>query len=270
MITCRTNNNIPVSGRLGNQLMRLMSLMGMSTQFECNYAIPDWPYAKYFTGPINQVNIPSADLLVKEPSFEYTPDHWARYNLLFKTSVVDIDGFLQSPKYWQPALSEIRTTLSFDPVFLSLLKSKFTEALSKKPIAISVRRGDFVNNPNYYQLPVSYYMGALKSHFDFSDRNVILFSDDIDFCKMHFRILPSVFYADGSDIEQLALMSLCDDYIISNSTFSYCGAWLSQNKNAIVIRPKKIFDGLLARRNSEKDYWPEEWVMFDHELRRVS
>jgi hypothetical protein len=54
-------------------------------------------------------------------------------------------------------------------------------------------------------------------------------------------------------------MSLCRNFIIANSTFSWWGAWLSKNKSKIVISPKFFknhgvsfwgFDGLI----------PEGWI----------
>jgi hypothetical protein len=74
-------------------------------------------------------------------------------------------------------------------------------------------------------------------------------------------------FAEGlSDIEQLCLMTQCTDYILSNSTFSFCGAYLSEwAEGAKVIRPVQNFsDEFHDRGYSEKDYWPEEWTIFDH------
>jgi hypothetical protein len=53
-------------------------------------------------------------------------------------------------------------------------------------------------------------------------------------------------------------MSLCDNNIISNSSFSWWGAWLNVNENKIVIGPKKWFGPAIT--HSTVDILPETWL----------
>jgi hypothetical protein len=54
-------------------------------------------------------------------------------------------------------------------------------------------------------------------------------------------------------------MSLCSDFIIANSTFSWWGAWLADTGK--VVSPKKWFGTNLIH-NDTKDLIPSTWEVF--------
>ncbi len=249
MIFASQNNSIPIGGRLGNQAMRVMSLMGLAEKHKTTFAIPDWPYAKYFENEIPQANYVKINRIVKEPHFHYCENLLSGFDL--DKDIIDLHGFFQSPKYW----SEV---LRFKKGYLSALSKKYD--LSKNPIAVSVRRGDFVNHKCYFQLSGEYYENAVKDNFpDYKNRSIFFFSDDMNYCRETFRFDNMVF-VEASDIEQLSVMSRCDDFVISQSTFSVVGAYLANRGK--VIRPIRNFDGEYANKHLEKDYWPEHWIVY--------
>lgn len=239
-------------GRLGNQLFQIASVIGIAGKMGTQAIFPNWRYSQYFK---NQLPKGQVNNLLKIPETHYHYDD--SFTKLNPEKNYDVYGFFQSEKYWDK-----ETTLKqfeFDESFKHDIKTEYSKVLSGNHVAISIRRGDFVNNPNYFQIPINYYLNCYYKHF--KGYNIILFSDDLEYCKTHFRALHNITYAAHlSDIEQLCLMSMCDNHIISNSTFSWWGAYLSQSKN--VYRPEKNMDGKLAQQNSEKDYWPKEWKVF--------
>jgi hypothetical protein len=108
---------------------------------------------------------------------------------------------------------------------------------------------------------LEYYKEAL-SKFDVK-RPVVIFTDDIEWCKSQDIFQPDRFMVSETEdnVYDMCLMTLCDDYIIANSSFSWWGAWLSHNPDPKVIAPKKWFgtNGYTASNNTE-DIVPKRWT----------
>lgn len=108
-------------------------------------------------------------------------------------------------------------------------------------IGISVRCGeDFVAN-KYPICNLDYYQKAID-YFQQIYRNItfVVFSDDINKAK---KVLPKevsyIFVENSSPIEDLIKMRTCNHFIISNSSFSWWGAYLGTNDSKKVIFPEK-------------------------------
>ena len=256
----------PGGGRLGNGLWQITFLESMKLKYGIDYVIPTWQYSKYFMFPPNQVDVlPSCDINIEEPNFHYTPEFWEEHLGDFKNKTVGLRGWFQSYKYFNEYKSEIRNIFSFKHEFYNSLRDKFSHVFNKPIIAISIRRGDFVNNENHYLLPIEYYIGALYHNFsNFMDYNILIFSDDIAYCRTHFQCLGNVFFADGlNDIEQLCLGTMADHWIIANSTFSYMMAFIGEKPYSKVIRPAHHFSGDRLKLDISAHYFPQ-WIVYDH------
>lgn len=250
---------------LGNQLHQIASLIGFSEKYNCELVLPEWKYAEYFEHSPAQANI-ETNFLVEEKDFHYVPEYWDNYADIFQNENTDILGFLQSEKYWLHCKEKVHNTFRFKKEFTETIKLKFASVLTKKTIGISVRRGDFVTDSNHFLLPINYYLKALIKFFpNYKDFNIVIFSDDIEYCLSQIKHLPNIYFSNGlTAMEQLCFMSLCDHFIISNSTFSWWGAMLGEKKNSTIVRPAYHFDGELAKKNNCKDHYPERWIMYDH------
>lgn len=256
----------PRRGRLGNHLFQIASTIGIARAYGHEYTFPAWPYSQYFAKPW-QTGQRLEVWELPERSFRYYQEDEL---LGRRDDDFDVHGWRQSEKYWADSAQEVRDVFTFAPGFDAQIRKRWKRALARPAIAISVRRGDFVDNPNYAQLPPRYYLlGLLEGIPDWQSHNVILFSDDLEYCKVHFSGLPAVWFAEGTDIEQLALMTMCRHFVISNSTFSWWGAWLGEKEGSVVIRPPKNFAGPLAAANSEADYWPTRWRVMDYNTRKI-
>ena len=258
-----SNLGHPRRGRLGNQLFEIASTIGLAKKFGHDYTFPVWPYSKYLKKPLPTGGRFEA-WTVPEKTFLYHTD-----GVGFNESY-DIEGWRQSEKYFDHCADYIRQVFGFSDEFKNTVQTRYKKALSRPAIAISVRRGDFVDNPNYAQLPVRYYvLGLLEGIPNWRVFNVIIFSDDMAYCRVQFEGVPGVHFADGSDIEQLALMSMCQHFIVSNSTLSWWGAWLGEKAGSVVVRPPQNFAGPLAAINPEDDYWPARWLKMDHRAKKI-
>lgn len=132
---------------------------------------------------------------------------------------------------------------------------------SKQRMGLHVRRGDYLNPPHSDVLPtqgLDYYEAALR-HFDVSNMEVHIFSDDIDWCKQQslFQDLPKkVFIDEPHEVKCLAIMTTCQGgFICANSTFSWWGAFLGahSHRNPVVV-PQNWFKGGVGK------LFPNEWI----------
>lgn len=242
-------------GRLGNSLFQVASTVGLAHKHKTEFSFNDNELSEYFKGPFPIKNNVLPELMEQ---------HYHFHDWEIKGDIA-LNGYLQSRKYWKDCEKEVREMLCFKDHVYEGLKEYNTE----NAICITVRRGDFVNNSNYYQLGVMYYILALIEHFpDWRTRPIIILSDNIEWCRVHFECLPNVRFAeDLNAYEQLALGTLCSDFIISNSTFSWWVAYLANRGK--VIRPVKNMAGELERNNDEKDYWLENWQIYDYEGKKI-
>jgi len=126
-------------------------------------------------------------------------------------------------------------------------------------ISIHVRRGDYLNLPDYHpQQPIEYYKNAVN--FFGLEKNYVIFSDDINGAMELLDFIPNKKAVSlGEDYLDLYAMSLCEHNIICNSTFGWWGAYLNENVNKKVIGPKIWFGPNLKNHNT-KDIIPEEWI----------
>lgn len=117
------------------------------------------------------------------------------------------------------------------------LSKKYARVLGYPNCAIHVRRGDLAQFPGLYKiLPPDYYQQAIN-RFD-RDTKFLIFSDDMEYCRRIFTGDRFFFSEEIEDDIDLYLMSLCQNQIIANSTFSWWGAFLNTNPDKIVIHPQ--------------------------------
>lgn len=156
------------------------------------------------------------------------------------------------------------------------IKEKISQ--SQNSTSIHIRRGDYASNQTYQAwhglTPISYYENAINYIIKKTNKNkpaetpetvsFFIFSDDINWVKNNLKITNEqahevIYVSDGiiTDAEEITLMSLCQNNIITNSSFSWWGAWLNQNPNKTVITPK---NWIANPKINTSDVISAEWV----------
>lgn len=196
-----------------------------------------------------------------EKSFEYDKG----FNTL--GSKVYLRGFWQSYKYFEDIKDLIRNEFSFKEQ-VNTCDDHFAKQINEsESVCISIRRGDHITNPKIARIfgkcDKVYYDNALRI-IEQKHKNLTLFvfSDDIDWCSENLKFKhPIVFVKHSFDTPRydyyLQLMSMCRHFVIPVSTFPWWGAWLSTNKDKIVIAPKTWFNDPAI---NTQDLCPPDWI----------
>ena len=260
-------NHLGKLGQLGNQMFQYAATKGVASKLDVPFMIPnhrevfdDGIGNRYTILLFDAFKLTSASLLGTLRTENYVQENGFTFNKdLFKidkTENCSLYGFFQTEKYFKHIEKQIRK----DFTFKDEIKNECDDLIKQftNPIALHIRRGDFVwNNKNHPPLSLDYYKSALEL-FD-SDREVIIFSDDTEWCKEQELFADDRFaVAEGGDqFYDLCLMSMCDDFIIANSTFSWWGAWLGNRGK--VIAPKNWFGETLG--HDTKDLYCKGWTV---------
>lgn len=124
-------------------------------------------------------------------------------------------------------------------------------------VAVHVRRGDYAKihhtlNASYYDRAMSLIRQRYRSPL------FLIFSDDLDWAKRSLAVREDCIYVNEDrtleDYEELMIMSRCRSVIISNSTFSWWGAWLDRDPEKIVIAPRRPW------LSKQGNIIPEGWI----------
>lgn len=254
MIICK------IQGGLCNQLFQWAHAYKLSKSHEVYLDVSF--YDTQFTEPsvtnrefqLNQIlneSIPVLDSRVFQ-KLSHKPAQHVVDDFQFKPRVFSSDqnfylnGYWQSEKYFADIRNDIINTL----VWPEVKDLNFTNSCS-----IHVRRGDYLKAQHVHPTQsIDYYNRAIDMIQPRGD--IFVFSDDIEWCKNNLTFDNTIFMENNTNIYDLHVMSMCDDNIIANSSFSWWGAWLNQNENKRVICPKIWF----ADGTYDHDMKPAEWI----------
>lgn len=259
-------------GRLGNQLWQVASTAGIAQTLGQSAGFLYWDYRPFFRVPdeffpenMLQREITQAD---RTPLVSHMDPRCREY--------------LQDLGLWETIAPQVWSW--FQPSEMALGKIReihWFRELPRPCLSIHVRRGDNAKAPNncHPLRPWHYYESAIEE-LDGQFESIVVFSDDPEWCRTAFQgyqLKYDISFFEGvprvkehevgyrtnpfSDWLDLQVMSMCDLHILSNSTYSWWGAFLSHDPAPIYPWP---FFG------SDLDYidcslmFPDTWQRIDH------
>ena len=277
-------NNLGKNGRMGNQMFQYAALVGIAKQCGFDFRIPDHSKASYFNRKVganiiteyhelqhcfemlhcgDRYGLIDGDEIELHESHEFCEE-------LFKEcpNHVTLNGYFQSEKYFKNAEKLVRLDFRFKEHIIEEVEKHYSEYLKDKPVSILVR--DF--NPDYdypncennhINIPSKFYEKSIDILG--RDRMYIICSNNIELTKkqkvfqgdnfIFNEVVPDDIYKGHFD---LCLMSMCQDFIISNSTFAWWGAWLGKGEGKRVLIPTPWYGPGLSHISTD-DLYPDEW-----------
>ena len=178
-------NRLGSNGRLGNQMFQYAGLRGIAENRGFDWLIPrpdtygDSNYGLFDCfkmesvkeknfGKLDTQSITTGVFHFDENFFNQCPDN------------VNLHDYFTTEKYFSNVKDIIRKDFAFKDEILEPCKEVVDEL--NNPIFIHLRRGDYSANPDAHPMcSISYYEKALKLFDD--NVPVLVFSDDIDWCK---------------------------------------------------------------------------------------
>ena len=251
-------------GRLGNQMFQFAALKGIARHHGYQFCFPpsqnknEWtdhqlliPFKLCSTNELNIQYIDFDRPTYQEKGFGFDQDLFDKC-----PDWVTIQGFFQTEKYFK----HIKQELKLDFTFKDDIQNPCVDMISQldNPVALHIRRTDYITNPNHTCLGLDYYERALNI---FPNQTVLIFSDDPQWCQNQELFEDDRFMISDNDDQyiDMCLMTMCKGHIIANSSFSWWGAWLSNSER--VIAPKGWFEGSNNSHLDTSDIYCSEWTV---------
>ena len=282
--------NVYLRGGLGNQIFMILAGFAHSLKYNLDFKIISysnttvdtkattyWNNILSYFGTFlddNSKADQNAYSLYTEPCFDYSPIP----EKLSNDTTMTLFGFFQSEKYFKEYYDTIAEKMQLTQQ-LSVIKQEHHKILKKKSIAVHFRIGDYkylqgyhcIKKPEYYIHAIKELERDLKGRGEnLSDYQILYFSQSQDgeiideFLKIFSYIFDDKYnfikVPDSiPDWKQLLIMANCDHFIIANSSYSWFGAYFSENPSKLVYYPAVWFGPVLFKKNNIKDLCPPSW-----------
>lgn len=161
-----------------------------------------------------------------------------------------LDGYWQSEGYFKDIEDTIREDLLIRPPE-DVMNQRMAEKIhNSRAVALHVRWFDAPGCRTTCNISTDYYRRAIVLMEErVESPHYFVFSDDSAAAVAQYDLsgsqvtLVSHNRGDENAYADLWLMAQCQHFIIANSTFSWWGAWLAEEKEKCVVTPDLVVDG---------------------------
>ena len=255
-------------GRLGNQIFQYAFLKSIQKNnekiivsgfeelkevFEINDLVNINKKNKYLRFLLYRIIVPKIlEPLAEIGIFKYIKQQYKNYDQykIFTNNYSVKDGFINKIKFIKLGFFQSESFFNKDIVNKLDIKAKyiikaknFLNNIDNYKVFVHIRRTDYLNldvlGERDLSLPVDYY----KSQIDWFYKNkkdvqFIFLGDDTAYIKNHFNYLNNKIISENNSVEtDLAIMTMCNSAIISNSSLAWWGAYLMKKRER-VFAPK--------------------------------
>lgn len=228
----------------------------------------------FFNRVVRKLNkytqLPAGKIII-EPNYWNIPESFDLFIdslAIGEDDYIYFDGFWENTKYLKNRHS-ILSCFKFrnnDIQDYSIAK----DIMNTDSVSVHIRRGDYIKESNQIKLPKNFYNICGEEYYiqalnvikkNIRNPHFFIFSDDPDFARNMFKNNRNVTVVEGlRDYEDLYLMTLCKHHVIANSTFSFWGAFLSEN-NGVKIAPYYHYVHMEEKGNTYKKFFNiEGWI----------
>ena len=177
----------------------------------------------------------------------YEDTYFGIYKKARQNSDIFIKGYFEDASYYFDIAEFLRNELTVKDI---LSCSNLMPSLNKnsQSVCVSIRIWNEISSDLKKSREVcgyNYYYDAVKKMKELVPNAVFfVFSNDVEQVKLLFPFLKeSTFEPAGLEIfQKMHLMSSCEHFIISTSTFSWWSAFLGKKNNTIIISPSKWYN----------------------------
>lgn len=253
-------NVVKIYGGLGNQLFqyafgKVMEVNGIEVRYDLSWFKRKQAFPRPYMLDKFCIEVKTSPFLKQKTIRE----NGFNFDLLRKTNC-NFNGYWQYMSYYSKIIPFLKKEFCVKNELLT--KEYFdlrAQIICNNSVTLHVRRGDLLVNERDYAQELGYYKGAIKQMKSLQKKcKIFIFSDDIEWCKEHFKDVTFVSLIDYLDFE---LQKLCKHNIISNSTFSWWTSVLNTNESKIIIAPKMWRSDPKDQVKFEEGLYLKNWIL---------